>query len=301
MKRKILITISILLILTVAAVMTAACGSGGDDGGEAKGGGSKAEGSVVKEMKSAAGEVARKVKDEKRNADYRAKKSGGSGSAAGSGSSGAASSSGSGSNSSGAASGKASQEELAKMEEEMPLRKDFRDEFDHGDKSAEYQKYIVLHDTEGSGDADTVISGWVNDGRYIASHFIVNKDGTVVQCVPMDRIAHHAGFGDTGHNEQYGVTDESRDDKRGTSPIGSDMADYGMNSYSVGIEMVHIGGEEYPEAQLEAVDRLIAYIDAYYGSESDIIDHKMWRTGNSDTSQEFAGYLENYRDHRTHD
>ena len=255
----------------------------------------------MKEMKSAAGEVARKVKDEKRNADYRAKKNGGAGSAAGSGSSGAASSSGSGSNSSGAASGKASQEELAKMEEEMPLRKDFRDEFDHGDKSAEYQKYIVLHDTEGSGDADSVISGWVNDGRYIASHFIVNKDGTVVQCVPMDRIAHHAGFGDTGHNEQYGVTDESRDDKRGTSPIGSDMADYGMNSYSVGIEMVHIGGEEYPEAQLEAVDRLIAYIDAYYGNESDIIDHKMWRTGNSDTSQEFAGYLENYRDHRTHD
>ncbi len=279
MKRKILTTISILLILAVAAVMTAACGSGG----------SKSEGSVVKEMKSAAGEVARKVKDEKRNADYRAKKNS------------AASSSGSGSNSSGAASGEASQEELAKMEEEMPLRKDFRDEFDHGDKSAEYQKYIVLHDTEGSGDADTVISGWVNDGRYIASHFIVNKDGTVVQCVPMDRIAHHAGFGDTGHNEQYGVSDESRDDKRGTSPIGSDMADYGMNSYSVGIEMVHIGGEEYPEAQLEAVDRLIAYIDAYYGNESDIIDHKMWRTGNSDTSQEFAGYLENYRDHRTHD
>lgn len=288
MKRRILITISILLILAVAAVMTAACGSGGDDGGEAKGGGSKSEGSVVKEMKSAAGEVARKVKDEKRNADYRAKKSGGSGS------------SGTASNSSGAAA-KASKEELAKMEEEMPLRKDFRDEFDHGDKSAEYQKYIVLHDTEGSGDADSVISGWVNDGRYIASHFIVNKDGTVVQCVPMDRIAHHAGFGDTGHNEQYGVSDESRDDKRGTSPIGSDMADYGMNSYSVGIEMVHIGGEEYPEAQLEAVDRLIAYIDAYYGNESDIIDHKMWRTGNSDTSQEFAGYLENYRDHRTHD
>jgi hypothetical protein len=115
MKRKILTTISILLILAVAAVMTAACGSGG----------SKSEGSVVKEMKSVAGEVARKVKDEKRNADYRAKKNGGAGSSDEA--SGAASSSGSGSNSSGAASGKASQEELAKMEEEMPLRKDFRD------------------------------------------------------------------------------------------------------------------------------------------------------------------------------
>jgi len=75
-----------------------------------------------------------------------------------------------------------------------------------------------------------------------------------------------------------------------------------MNSYSVGIEMVHVGdGSGYPEAQLEALDKLIEYIDLYYGFESEIIDHKMWRSGNSDTSAQFAGYLENYRDHRTHD
>ena len=61
-----------------------------------------------------------------------------------------------------------------------------------------------------------------------------------------------------------------------------------------------MGGQgAYPEAQLEAIDGLIAYIDAYYGS-STIIDHKMWRSGNSDTSAEFATYLANYRDHRTH-
>lgn len=38
----------------------------------------------------------------------------------------------------------------------------------------------------------------------------------------------------------------------------------------------------------------------YYGFESTIIDHKMWAIGNSDTSSDFAGYLENYRCFRHH-
>lgn len=102
------------------------------------------------------------------------------------------------------------------------------------------------------------------------------------------------------------MTDESRDDKLGTKPVGSSCPDYGMNSYSIGIETVHVGGEgDYPQAQLDALDALIAYIDAYYAERgqaepSAIIDHKAWRTGNSDTSAEFAGYLSNYQDHRTH-
>lgn len=183
----------------------------------------------------------------------------------------------------------------------LSITEDYRDSFVHGEKGAEFQKYIVLHDTEGEGSAAGVVDYWDSNGSGVAAHFIINKDGSIVQCVPLDAIAHHAGFGDTGHNEQYGVTDESRDDKEGTTSIGSDFADYGMNSYSVGIEMVHVGGSgDYPAAQLEALDGLIAYIDAYYGFESTIIDHKAWRTGNSDTSPEFANYLENYQDHRTH-
>ena len=162
--------------------------------------------------------------------------------------------------------------------------------------------HIVLHDTEGEGSASSVVEYWDGNGAGVAAHFVINKDGSIVQCVPLDSITHHAGFGDTGHNEAYGVEDESRDDKEGTTSIGSSFADYGMNSYSIGIEMVHVGGSgDYPEAQLEALDGLIAYIDAYYGFESEIIDHKAWRTGNSDTSPEFAEYLANYQDHRTHD
>ena len=55
----------------------------------------------------------------------------------------------------------------------------------------------------------------------MAAQFIVNKDGTIVQCVDIDQIAHHSGFGDTGHNAQFGVTEDCRDDMVGTEPIGS--------------------------------------------------------------------------------
>ena len=190
---------------------------------------------------------------------------------------------------------------VEELRSNLAITEDYRDSFVHGEKGPEYQKYIVLHDTEGDGNAAGVVDYWDSNGAGVAAHFVINKDGSIVQCVPLDAITHHAGFGDTGHNEKYGVEDESRDDKEGTTSIGSDFADYGMNSYSVGIEMVHVGGSgDYPKAQLEALDGLIAYIDAYYGFESTIIDHKAWRTGNSDTSPEFAEYLENYQDHRTH-
>ena len=183
----------------------------------------------------------------------------------------------------------------------LNISEDYRQVFYHGTKTAEYQKYIVLHDTEGDGSAANTVAWWAMSGQRVAAHFVINKNGSIVQCVPLDVIAHHAGFGNTGHNARFGVTDESRDDKVGTVPIGAQAADYGMNSYSVGIEMVHVGGSGYyPEAQLNALDKLIAYIDAYYGAESTIIDHKAWRIGNSDTSPEFARYLANYQNHRTH-
>ena len=193
--------------------------------------------------------------------------------------------------------------DLEAMRAELNITEDYRDSFIHGPKGAEYQRYIMLHDTEGNGDGLSVVSGWDSAGVGVAAHFVVNTDGSIVQCVDLDTITHHAGFGDAGHNDLYGVPEDGRDDRVGTQPIGDWAPDYGMNSYSIGIEMVHVGGSGYyPEEQLAAVDNLIAYIDAYYGGDGGaIIDHKAWRTGNSDTSPEFAEYLANYQDHRTHD
>lgn len=190
----------------------------------------------------------------------------------------------------------------SELRAKLDITEDYRSDFDHGEKGASYQKYIVLHDTEVDSSAASIVNSWESSGNKVASQFIVNKDGSIVQCVPMDAIAHHAGYGDAGHNGEYGVPEDGRDDKKGTTKAPSkSITDYGMNSYSIGIEIVHVSGQgAYPEAQLEAIDGLIAYIDAYYDSESTIIDHKMWRSGNSDTSAEFATYLANYRDHRTH-
>lgn len=190
----------------------------------------------------------------------------------------------------------------ASLKVRLGIIEDFRPALSHGPKSAAYQRYIVLHDTEGSGSPSSVVDWWDSNGNLVAAHFVVGKDGSIVQCVPLDEIAHHAGYGDAGHNDLYALEEDGRDDMEGSSPIGSWAPDYAMNAWSIGIEMVHQGGEgDYPEEQLEAVDGLIAYIDAYYGFESDIIDHKAWRSGNSDTSEEFAGYLQNYQSRRAHE
>lgn len=181
---------------------------------------------------------------------------------------------------------------------ELDLTVSLRPSLAHGPKPAAYQRYIVLHDTEGDGSPMSVVDWWEGNGNLVASQFVVGKDGSIVQCVPLDEIAHHAGYGNAGHNEKYGIVEDGRDDMLGTQSIG--LPDYGMNAWSVGIELVHSGDEPYPEAQLEALDKLVAYIDAYYGFESAIIDHKDWREGNSDTSSAFATYLTNYKIARNH-
>ena len=186
--------------------------------------------------------------------------------------------------------------------DQLHIHEDFRESFDHGPKGAAYQKYIVLHDTESLTKPEDIISWWDSNKQGVAAHFIVDRDGEIWQCVPMDRIAHHAGYGDTGHNQEFGVKEDGRDDLIGTKPIGKAAADYGMNSWSVGIEMVHRhGGKPYTQAQLHSVDLLIAYIQVHFGHDSKIIDHKAWRSGNSDTDSQFKSYLDNLAHGTTHD
>jgi N-acetyl-anhydromuramyl-L-alanine amidase AmpD len=184
---------------------------------------------------------------------------------------------------------------------DIRINQDFRSVFDHGPKGPQYQRYIVLHDTEGSGSPQSVINWWAGNGNRVAAHFVIGRDGSIWQCVPLDRIAHHAGYAPNGSNARFNITEDGRDDMLGTRWISSSYSDYGMNAYSIGIEMVHVGGSGfYPEAQLVALDSLIAYLDAFYGFESTIIDHKAWAIGNSDTSPEFAPYLRNYQSIRRH-
>lgn len=186
----------------------------------------------------------------------------------------------------------------------LNIIKMFDSSFNHGKKPKSNQKYIMLHDTEMAENAKTVINAWKNQGTGVAAHFVVDRDGTIIQAVDMDTITHHAGYGgpgnfdakfDVGNNDGKG----NGDDLVGTQPL-SGYTSYGMNSYSIGIEMCHKNGETYPEAQLKALDNLIAYIDKYYGFKATIIDHKTWRPSNSDTDANFATYFNNYKTKRHH-
>ena len=178
--------------------------------------------------------------------------------------------------------------------------------FIHGTKKAGQQRYIMLHDTEAEVAPANIVEGWKNDnGGYVAAHFVVGRDGKVVQTAKMSRILHHAGWGGPGnYDAKFGVGKNNGkgkgDDLKG-QVAWYGYPSYGMNSHSIGIEMCHENGHNYTAAQLKSVDRLIALIDKTYGGYGGkIIAHNDWRPSNSDTDATFSKYLKNYKKYRRH-
>lgn len=93
---------------------------------------------------------------------------------------------------------------------------------------------IVLHYT-GMDSADGALSWLCSEQSQVSSHYFVHEDGRVLQLVPEDRRAWHAG------KSQW-------------------KGDADINSASIGIEIVnpgHPGGlPDYPERQIAAVAEL---------------------------------------------
>jgi N-acetylmuramoyl-L-alanine amidase/AmpD protein len=82
---------------------------------------------------------------------------------------------------------------------------------------------------------------FLDPAKKVSAHFVVGKDGRVVQMVPIEKRAWHAGTS---------VLD-------GVSRV---------NDYSIGIEMVNLndGRDPYPQPQMDAVAGLIRFIRARY-------------------------------------
>ena len=138
---------------------------------------------------------------------------------------------------------------------------------------------IMLHHTGPGSTSVTGIAAWIQSRTASVSyHFLVGKGGEVIQQVPLNRRAWHAGNG------------------AGTGPIPRN----GGNTYSVGIGLVNLGNgsDPYPAAQLKALNSLIAYLDKTIGRKP-IIDHKQYAPGRKiDMRANFP--LANYRAYRTH-
>jgi N-acetylmuramoyl-L-alanine amidase len=133
---------------------------------------------------------------------------------------------------------------------------------------------IVVHYTAGAN-AESAIHTLSDPEREVSAHLVVARDGSVVQLVPFDRVAWHAGRSRWGGRESF-------------------------NQYSIGIEIDNAGqleyrdgryvswfGREYPEsevvwgvhrnqtqatpwhryprAQLRVVERLCQVLIAEYG------------------------------------
>lgn len=111
---------------------------------------------------------------------------------------------------------------------------------------------IVLHYT-GMQDAASAVARLRDPQARVSSHYVVDEDGSVLRLVPEDKRAWHAG---KSHWRNW-------DD---------------VNAVSVGIEIVNPGHEfgyrPFPEAQIDAVIRLVAAIKARYGvTRGNIVGH----------------------------
>ena len=93
---------------------------------------------------------------------------------------------------------------------------------------------IVLHHTT-LATLDETVQFFQDPSSEVSAHYIVGKDGVIVQMVPDAMRAWHAGASSDAH----GRTD--------------------VNDFSLGIELVNEGdgAHPYPEAQLLALDSLI--------------------------------------------
>lgn len=109
---------------------------------------------------------------------------------------------------------------------------------------------VVLHSTV-EPTTEGTINIFLNPASQVSAHFVVGRDGRVVQMVPLEKRAWHAGV--------------STLDGQGD-----------LNNYSVGIEMVNLndGKDPYPDAQVQAVAGIIRFLRAHYTITDDhIVSH----------------------------
>lgn len=97
---------------------------------------------------------------------------------------------------------------------------------------------IVLHHTSNDS-ADRALRTLTSPERKVSSHYLIDRDGTIIRLVDESARAWHAGKSWWG-----GITD--------------------VNSVSIGIELDNNGSEPFPEAQIDALLRLLDDIRTRY-------------------------------------
>ena len=99
---------------------------------------------------------------------------------------------------------------------------------------------IVIHATA-SKDFDSALNWMLNPKSQVSSHYLIRKNGNIVQLVKDSMKAWHAG-----KSEWLGVPD--------------------CNNFSLGIELVNLndGKDEYPDIQIKTLATLCAMLMKFY-------------------------------------
>jgi N-acetyl-anhydromuramyl-L-alanine amidase AmpD len=125
---------------------------------------------------------------------------------------------------------------------------------------------IVLHHTATGGTAQDTARFFHNPAVQVSSHYVVGKDGTIVQCVADGKRAWHAGSSDFHGRED-------------------------VNDFSLGIEIVNRGDNKdpYTDKQYNALADLVAWMMQKYKIPMDrITGHKnVSHEGKIDPSNNF--------------
>ena len=134
----------------------------------------------------------------------------------------------------------------------MPLAYEFIPSPNFGERPANAViNTIVLHATV-EPTTEGTIGIFLNRARQVSAHFVVGRDGRVVQMVPLEKRAWHAGVS---------TWDGMKD----------------INNVSVGIEMVNLndGKDPYPDAQYQAVAGIIRFVRSRYAvPDNHIVSHE---------------------------
>jgi len=148
-----------------------------------------------------------------------------------------------------------------------------------GGATMDLRRYLIIHCTSGAS-GESSIAGWRADGGGVCAHFVIDRDGTLIQCRPTNLTCGHAGkslWHDHGH--QYGNLN--------VCSIGIELANAGCEALAwakrqpgyFGITARHKNGgplrewEGYPPIQLRTVEILAKVLVARYNLD-DVIGHE---------------------------
>lgn len=101
---------------------------------------------------------------------------------------------------------------------------------------------IVIHDLEGSTQGAI---NWWNQQKSASAHYIISKDGTIIETVSPENVAWHAGT----------------DSKTGRTAF---WKSHNINGYSIGIELEGFTTDKYTDQQYNSLINLTKWLAATY-------------------------------------